>query len=161
MPTLYIVRGLPGSGKSTFARELQAKTGALFVEPDMFLTSDGKYNYTIMEWPKAEERAHRCLRVAVYGCADLIYADVLTRSASIEYLYSLAYPHPQPGFYKMKVFTLKITPEESKKRNVHNVRHMDIDRMAREWEDWPGEQVINGMVRNDTEGTEETEVNHG
>lgn len=25
---------------------------------------------------------------------------------------------------------------------------------AREWEDWPGEQVINGMVRNETEETE-------
>ena len=154
MPTLYIVRGMPGSGKSTFARELQAKTGALFVEPDMFLMSDGKYNYTITEYPRAEERAHKCLRVAVHGCADLIYADVLTRSASIEYLYSLTYT-PQLVFYKMKVFTIKITTEESKKRNVHNVQHEDIDRFAREWEDWPGETVIDGLVRNGTDGTKE------
>ena len=40
------------------------------------------------------------------------------------------------GICKVVVHDLKITAEESKLRNRHNVRPEDIDRMAAEWEDW-------------------------
>ena len=156
MPTLYIVRGLPGSGKSTFARELSAKTGALFVEPDMFLVEDGVYRYTEARYSNAIIEAVDCIYAASRRNADVIFADVLAPKREIQALINMLVSRGDE--YKVKVFTLKITPEESKKRNVHEVGHKDIDRMAEQWEDWPGEQVINGLVRNGTEGTE---VNHG
>ncbi len=41
MRNLYIVRGLPGSGKSTFAKFV----GDSFVEADMFFMKNGKYEF--------------------------------------------------------------------------------------------------------------------
>jgi predicted kinase len=37
MPKLTLIRGLPGSGKSTMARQVTAETGALHVEADMWV----------------------------------------------------------------------------------------------------------------------------
>ena len=43
---LFIVRGLPGSGKSTFAKTLAELTGASHFEADMyFIDSEGNYNF--------------------------------------------------------------------------------------------------------------------
>ena len=41
MKTLYIVRGIPGSGKSTFAKSL----GGTHFEADMFFMKDGEYKF--------------------------------------------------------------------------------------------------------------------
>ena len=43
MKNLYIVRGLPGSGKSTFARSI-AKPYQIF-EADQYFMKKGKYNF--------------------------------------------------------------------------------------------------------------------
>ena len=43
---------------------------------------------------------------------------------------------PKP--YEVEVIDLKITAEESLKRNRHAVRPEDIERMANSWEDWQG-----------------------
>jgi predicted kinase len=41
MKTLYIVRGLPGSGKSTFAKSL----GGIHIEADQFFMENGEYKF--------------------------------------------------------------------------------------------------------------------
>jgi adenylate kinase family enzyme len=38
---IYLVRGIPGSGKSTFAKSL----GGTHFETDQFFMVDGKYNF--------------------------------------------------------------------------------------------------------------------
>ena len=43
MKTLYIVRGIPGSGKSTFAKSI----GGVHIEADQFFMMNGKYNFDI------------------------------------------------------------------------------------------------------------------
>ena len=43
MKTLYIVRGVPGSGKSTFAKSI----GGIHIEADQFFMMNGKYNFDI------------------------------------------------------------------------------------------------------------------
>lgn len=43
MKTMYILRGLPGSGKSTFAKSI-AKPWQIF-EADQFFMNDGKYEF--------------------------------------------------------------------------------------------------------------------
>ena len=43
MKTLYIVRGIPGAGKSTFAKSI----GGVHIEADQFFMMNGKYNFDI------------------------------------------------------------------------------------------------------------------
>jgi predicted kinase len=46
MPTLYLIRGVPGSGKSSFARDLEM-VGLVdkAFEADQYFTKDGVYNF--------------------------------------------------------------------------------------------------------------------
>ena len=43
---LYIVRGIPGSGKSTFAKSL----GGTHFEADMFFMKDGEYKFDMFKF---------------------------------------------------------------------------------------------------------------
>jgi predicted kinase len=49
--TLYIVRGIPGSGKSTFAKSL----GSVHFEADMFFMKDGEYKYDMFKIKEAHK----------------------------------------------------------------------------------------------------------
>lgn len=136
IPILTIVRGFPGSGKTTFGRKLAAKQNGLFVEPDMFLYDrDGKYNYTKEEFADAIGRSILTIRdYFTNGGKWAVYADVLPKkarviwvSASLKSFWSCDFRvHDMP----------KITYEESKARNVHGVCEEDLKRMFAEWEDW-------------------------
>ena len=51
MKTLYIVRGIPGAGKSTFAKSI----GGVHIEADQFFMMNGKYNFDITKIKLAHE----------------------------------------------------------------------------------------------------------
>ena len=51
MKTLYIVRGIPGSGKSTFAKSL----GRTHFEADMFFMKDGVYKFDVSKIKEAHK----------------------------------------------------------------------------------------------------------
>jgi len=50
--TIYIIRGVPGSGKSTFASELASALGIEYYEADMWRMEDGVYVFSLekMHW---------------------------------------------------------------------------------------------------------------
>lgn len=141
MSKLIIFRGLPGSGKTTRARELAAQTGAILIEPDALMTQNGVYQYSPERYQEAcfqcasiIEMLTLCDNPLDDGSVlvpDIIYADVLPRRADVQSIIDLYAMRPD-----VKVIDCIITPEESLKRNRHNVRPEDIQRMAREWEDW-------------------------
>lgn len=63
---LFLVRGLPGSGKSTIAEHLSRISWMQHLEADMYFMKDGVYNFDINKlgaahaWCQAETR--ECLR---------------------------------------------------------------------------------------------------
>ncbi|MBP5586667.1 MAG: AAA family ATPase [Lentisphaeria bacterium] len=134
---ITIIRGLPGSGKSTFARELSKKSGAILIEPDMFLTSDTKYQYDENRYFKAKWLARQMM--TALACSelspDIIYADVLPRRQDVDDLLRYV-AGGNPGI-RFGVFdTPLISKEQSMKRNIHHVRPEDLDRMIRDWESY-------------------------
>lgn len=142
MPILTIIRGLPGSGKSSLAREISAQTGALLLEPDMLHVRNGKYEYQGNERHKeyTSEILGFAFHFARHFHCDIILCDVfptlreldvIKRETGCDDYYRNEHHH-------LRVIEMIITPEESKRRNRHNCRHEDIDRMAAAWEDFPG-----------------------
>lgn len=77
MKTLYIVRGVPGSGKSTFARSV-AKPWQIF-EADKFFMKDGKYQFDYTKIKDAhndcKRKVHRAMHPSL--CRELLYNTIV------------------------------------------------------------------------------------
>ena len=136
-PFLTIVRGLPGMGKSTRARKYAEESGALLVEPDMFLTRHGEYSYSDVSYRRACGQAFTCVRVAAMVCADVIYADVLPKREDVEavvreYNENCRGDDPIVNVIEMGAVDAAL----SLRRNRHGVKREDVERMALEWEPW-------------------------
>ena len=77
MRNLYLVRGLPGSGKSTFAKSI-AKPWQIF-EADQYFMKDGVYNFDVTKLKDAhnscKRRVHKALHPALFR--SLMYNTVV------------------------------------------------------------------------------------
>jgi len=134
---LSIIRGLPGSGKSRFAHLLSEKSGAILIEPDMFLTQNTFYLYDEDRYFTARILARQIMAAILENQAsDMIYADVLPKPEDVHKL--IGYVAGGDVYHiKYSVVDMPlITREESLARNTHNVRPEDIDRMIAEWRPW-------------------------
>ena len=129
MSQLVIFRGLPGAGKSTAARDYQAKTGAILIEPDALCVSEGEYHWTPERWAAAVELAAVTIEMLTGGefdregaamRPDIIYADVLPTAAEIQ-----AVIDHVPREYAVTVLTLS----SAKGKSVHRVKPEDYRRM--------------------------------
>lgn len=56
--TLYLLRGLPGAGKSTLAKTL----ARVHFESDMYFTQEGEYNFDKEKLPEAHEWCYNSVR---------------------------------------------------------------------------------------------------
>jgi hypothetical protein len=140
---LTIIRGLPGSGKSTLARKMAKESGnIILLEPDALLMEDGVYNYTPERFQEAVSRLQSVIEILTNNeCMDedgsnfvapeIIYCDVLPTARDVQKIINCMF---FPSRDVIEVITLKISKKESMKRNCHNVRECDIDRMARDFE---------------------------
>ena len=92
---LTIIRGLPGSGKSTLGRRLAAEQNALFIEPDMLMYQNGEYKYNQDAYSVAVGSTYLVLRefFAYNPQAHAIFADVLPRKIDVQHL--IQYLHNQ------------------------------------------------------------------
>lgn len=140
MSRLIIIRGLPGSGKSTFAHKLADKAGLLLIEPDALVVHDGVYDYTPHRFLDAVDTAMTLLGMvgSTPTRPDCVYADVLPTVADVErvwyrYLFAGGKEGKELVVYDMPL----ISVEASLSRNRHGVREEDVRRMHDTWQDWP------------------------
>ncbi len=110
---LYIVRGVPGSGKSTFAKSLNPDA---HYEADMYHTDKwGNYNWD----PKKVRESHEwCRRMVKEAMADgknrIAVSNTFTQEWEMDGYRNLA------EWYGYKVFTIIVENRHGGK-NVHNV----------------------------------------
>lgn len=128
MSTLYIIRGLPGAGKSYFSKHA---FNCMVVEADMFCMQNNEYNFSR---DKLAERFNSCeetVKIALKIGADCAIVNTFVLKKYIDKYIEIAEQ------YNAKYFIYTILP--SGRNSVHNVPEETIKKMKEQWEDIPGE----------------------
>ena len=123
MKTLYIVRGLPGSGKSSLAKKV---TELVYSADDFFTNKKGEYNFNAKLLGKAHEWCWGKVRDAMFiGVEAVAVANTFTQAWEAEREYPIAEE------YGYSVFVIECQNDFG---NVHDVPQESIDAMKERWE---------------------------
>ena len=83
-PSLLLVRGHPGSGKSTFAQAHTAQTlNCVHVENDQFLTQDDIYTFSLENHVKAKQKALDAATQALAEGKNVVVSNTFTTLAEM------------------------------------------------------------------------------
>lgn len=122
MPKLTPIRGLPGSGKSTMAREIVVATYAKHYEADAFFMDRGVYRFDPAKLPAAHKWCQSMTLDALKEGHDVVVANTFTRLWEMQ-------PYMEMGF------PIEVIVARGNWPNVHGVPVEAIERMRARWED--------------------------
>jgi len=126
---LIIVRGLPGSGKSTFAKSLNI----FHVEIDMFCMIDSKYQWDATKGRQRSELCFSAARNALQAGIDVVVSNTFARKRDIE-------PYARLAREFNANFVVYLTTGGH--RSIHPVPDETITRLRESWEDFPLEILL-------------------
>lgn len=120
---IYLVRGLPGSGKTTLVKLLDAR----HFETDNFFMRDGKYEFD----PSKLSDAHRWCQVNVENTMsfgkNIVVSNTFTQEWELQPYFDLAEK------YGYKVISL-IVENRNNTESVHSVPKASIEKMKNRFE---------------------------
>ena len=124
MKTLYLLRGLPGAGKSTLAGDL----AQVVYEADMFFMQDGEYLFDPAKLGAAHQWCQEQVRqTMVNGIQRIAVSNTFTQEWEMEPYISMASMH---GY---RVVSLVVENRHGG-QNVHNVPASVIEKMRNRFE---------------------------
>ena len=122
---LYIVRGVPGSGKTTLAKQL---TSNVFEADHYFYDNDGNYNFIPSEIKEAHKECQQFVGFAMEsGIQKIAVSNTFTQEWEMEPYFELAKK------YGFKVFTI-IVENRHGGVNEHGVPEDKIEQMKNRFE---------------------------
>ena len=119
---LILVRGLPGSGKSTYAKSLNI----MHIEADMYHMKDGVYMYDSKKQKAAHEWCCRTTKSFLLRGIDVVVSNTFTQKWELEPYISMAKETQTP----YQIVTMK-----NQYGNIHNVPQEVIEKMTSRWEE--------------------------
>ncbi len=127
---LILVRGIPGSGKSTFAQ--RAFPGTLLLENDMFHIHQGRYEWDGKKMPEAISWCMHTAEAALKHGMDVVVCNTFTKRRFVEVYQSIA-QECGAGFIVYRC--------TGHFQNQHRLSASMVANFERAMEDWPGEIV--------------------
>lgn len=132
MNIAYILRGLPGSGKSTEARRLAGVNGRIHSTDDYF-TLGGHYQFDVA----GLDMCHKLNRIAFYASLSDDVPVVVCDNTNVQRWEFAPYIEAaERAGYEVVIITMPHpTVEECVMRNTHGVPEATIRRMIEKWEE--------------------------
>jgi len=122
---LFLVRGLPGSGKSTVAAELIGHEGVMVAADDYFEKS-GEYIFDPSKLPDAHEECRNNVEKAMLAdCPKIAVHNTFSQRWEAEPYFALATKHK---------YSISVVECQSNFGNIHGVPDSTILKMIERWE---------------------------
>jgi hypothetical protein len=118
---LVLIRGLPGSGKTTLAGSY---AGYRHFEADQFFCRDDAYRFDETLLDEAHRTCFENTRNALCRGDNAVVSNTFTRRNEIEPYFALGYP-------------TRVVEARGRFTSVHGVSSEVMARLARQWEVWP------------------------
>lgn len=121
---VHLIRGLPGSGKSTRARAYAAR-GYVHIEADDFFVSNGRYVFDPTKLPQAHASCRQRVAAALAAGRNVVVANTFSRRWEMGPYWELA-----------ALYGARVTEEtmRGQYQNAHGVPAEAIAAMRERWE---------------------------
>ena len=130
-PYLTIVRGIPGSGKTSFVKE--AKIECIHLEADMLCVRGDEYLWEPSQVRHNHDTLHKIAALVMDRGADLVISNTFTQKWEFrDYI-----DYAQNRNYEVGV--IRMTGEFE---NSHGVPQDIVDKMRKRFEDYEGEVLV-------------------
>lgn len=122
---LILVRGLPGSGKSTYATKEATKKGLVHYEADMYHMVNGEYKFDRKKASKAHEWCEMGVRNTLSRGHSVIVSNTFTTNEEMEVYRYMA------SWYRAKFNVVEMKENYG---SIHGVPEDVIEKMKDRWE---------------------------
>jgi predicted kinase len=131
MKELFLLRGLPGSGKTTLAKSL-VKKDYCHKEADMFFVDrDGNYKFEPLKIKDAHQWCQEEIDFLMrLEHSPIVVSNTFTQEWEMDPYYKLAEQHG----YRVYSLVVENRHSESEDTNIHNVSKEKIDNMRKRFQ---------------------------
>lgn len=126
---LVLIRGLPGSGKTTLAKEISRSCGFLHFENDMFFETEAGYIYDSETQPKASGWCIKNVSDALLSGGKVVVSNVF-----LEPRFMQVYMDLEPNFLVVEC--------AGDFGSIHGIPQARIDEMKSQWVPYAGAMVL-------------------
>jgi len=146
MLTLTLIRGLPGSGKSTKAASLKKSTGADWFEADMFFDTINGYQWNRDLLHQAHQWCQLNTLQSLYAGRSVIVSNTFTTIKEMQpYLDILNTANSSEKYPRLRIIEMRTQYE-----SIHNVPKETLQKMSSRWQEIPSTALAPFLATKET-----------